>query len=194
MRKMPQTFCISLPDRVDRRNKVLQSCDEIGLRPRWIQAVDGRNGIGGAMGCKYSHWFCIKLAQHEQLGNFLVIEDDVQFSKDFSLDIEDVPEDWDMVYFGGNHVRGKPTHIKNNVYKCTYTLCTHAMLIRHTCYDLLLKRLLDSSDPVDVTLGKLHRYTLNAYVIYPHTAWQVDGYSDIENREVNYSFLKDRPI
>jgi len=189
-----KTFCISLDDRVDRRKNVLKTCEKAGIRPKWVQAVDGRNTIGGVAGCKMSHWFCVKLAKHEQLGSFLVLEDDVELSDDFSLDLTDVPEDWDIVYFGGNHSRGRPVHVKNNVYKCTYTLCTHAMLIRYTCYDLLLSAMLESSDPVDVILGKLHGEDLNAYVIYPHTAWQVDGFSDIEGREVDYSFLKNRPI
>ena len=187
-----KTFCISLPERVDRRERVLSNCNKVGLSPTWINAVDGnKSGIGGVKGCKYSHWFCIKLAQHEHLESFLVLEDDVEFSDDFSLDLSDVPDDWDMVYFGGNHLMAKPTHIKNNVYKCKYTLCAHAILIKYTCYDLLLQEILKGDEPVDVLIGKLHEKKLNAYVIYPHTAWQFESFSDIEQSRVWYPFIKD---
>lgn len=186
-----KTFCISLLDRADRRYKVLESCAKVGLKPQWVQAVDGRNTVGGAMGCKFSHWFCLKLAQHEHLEHFLVLEDDVEFSENFSLDLSDVPDDWDMVYFGGNHVNARPVHVKNNVYKCGFTLCTHAMIIRHTCYELLIQKILQNmNDPVDVIFGMLHQHELNAYLIHPHTAWQADGYSDIERQHVGYPFLK----
>lgn len=188
-----KTFCISLKSRVDRREQILANCNKVGLKPTWIQAVNGyKSDIGGAGGCKQSHWFCIKLAQHEHLEKFLVLEDDVEFSDDFSLDLTDIPDDWDMVYFGGNHLLAKPIHIKNNVYKCRNTLCAHAILIRHTCYDLLLEELLKPSEkPVDVLLGELHETKLNAYVIYPHTAWQFNSFSNIENRYTIYPFLKD---
>lgn len=192
---MVKTFCITLPHRGDRREQTIAECNKVGLQPKWINAVNGKSSsIGPVNACKYSHWFCIKLAQHEQRTEFLVLEDDVVFSDDFSLDLKDVPDDWDIVYFGGNHSRGTPIHVKNNVYKCTYTLCAHAMLVRYTCYELLLNRLLETEEPVDVILGKLHATDVNAYVIYPHTAWQRAGFSDIERRQVDYSFLKDRPI
>lgn len=184
-----KTFCISLQDRADRRRKVLEQCKAVGLKPQWIQAVDGRGSFGGAVGCKYSHWFCIKLAQHEHLEHFLVLEDDVEFSEDFSLDISDVPDDWDMIYFGGNHINARPTHIKNNVYKCGYTLCAHAIIIRYTCYELLLQKIIESSEAVDVVFGRLHEKDLNAYVIHPHTAWQAQDYSDIQRQNVDYYYL-----
>jgi GR25 family glycosyltransferase involved in LPS biosynthesis len=185
-----KTFCISLQDRGDRREKVLKECSKVGIRPQWVQAVDGRNSFGGVKGCKYSHWFCLKLAQHEHLEKFLVLEDDVEFADNFSLDISDVPDDWDMIYFGGNHINYRPVHVKNNVYKCGYTLCTHAMMIRYTCYDLLMQKILENDiDPVDVIFGRLHQ-NVNAYVIFPHTAWQADGYSDIAQSPVQYNYLK----
>lgn len=189
---MIKTFCISLPNRRDRREKVLANCFRVGLKPIWINAVDGRdNQIGSVNACKYSHWFCIKLAQHEHLDKFLVLEDDVEFSEDFSLDLKDVPPDWDMIYFGGNHVNSEPVHVKNNVYKCGKTLCAHAIIIRHTCYDLLLQKLLEGDEPVDVLFAQLHEKDVNAYVIYPHTAWQFGSFSDIEKRDVWYGYVKD---
>ena len=186
-----KTFCISLHDRGDRRHKVLESCAKVGIRPEWVQAVDGRNTVGGAMGCMFSHWFCLKLAQHQHLEHYLVIEDDVVFSDDFSLDISDVPEDWDMIYFGGNHINARPVHVKNNVYKCGYTLCAHAIMIRYTCYEKLIQNILLNPDiPVDVVFGRLHASVVNAYVMFPHTAWQADSYSDIEGQKVSYPYLQ----
>ncbi len=186
-----KTFGISLANRSDRKESLTRECERVGITPTWIEAVDGRNSFGAVKGCKYSHWFCIKLAQHEKLDKFLVLEDDVEFSEKFSLDLSDVPDDWDMVYFGGNHVNSEPVHIKNNIYKCGATLCTHAMIIRNTCYDLLLQKLLETDQPVDVTLAELHNKDINAYVIYPHTAWQIEGYSDIEEQTVSYPYLKE---
>jgi len=57
------------------------------------------------LGCALSQFFCIKYAKQLGLNSFLLLEDDIQFDENlqvnFSKIVKEVPDDWDMLYLGG---------------------------------------------------------------------------------------------
>jgi glycosyl transferase, family 25 len=196
------TFCINLDYRLDRWRSALEEFKKHTLSVERIVGIDGSklnldfmHGFKkGAIGCSLSHLFAIKHAQQLGLDNFLLLEDDVQFDKNinelFSEYILEVPQDWDMLYLGGQHFHGMNLNqVTEHVYRCEYTLAAHSVAIKSTVYDKFIYRLSDLSKPCDVHYAESH-LEINAYVFIPHLTWQRGSYSDIEENYVDYTFLK----
>jgi glycosyl transferase family 25 len=196
-------FCINLDSRPDRWKEAKEQFDGLQINVERISAIKGTDLNldwppeikEGAVGCSLSHLFVMKMAKHLQLNNYLVLEDDIEFDENFNekfLDIYEnqVPKDWDMLYLGGQHFHGMNLQqISENVFKCEYTLTTHSFAVKNTVYDLFINKLIDITKPCDVHFAESHKH-INAYVIIPHLTWQGQSYSDVENANVDYTFLK----
>lgn len=134
----------------------------------------------------------------EDAGNVLLLEDDVEFPEDFNQRfaeyIEQVPGDWGMLYFGGNHSNGVYTTEQPNILRCKSSLSTHAIGYRKEAFEYIhynleyhLLRILEMTPPAtytnvvsaDVWLALLHS-VIPTYSFYPALAWQKADYSDIE--------------
>ena len=195
-------YCINLDDRKDRWEEAVKQFVKHNL---WVERVSGIKGSNmnldfppeikeGAVGCSLSHLFTIKLAKQNNLENFLLLEDDVVFDdevneKFFSV-LDQVPDDWDMLYLGGQHFHGMDMpQVNENVYKCVYTLAAQSVGIKNTVYDYFIDKLMDITKINDLHYAESHK-EINAYVIIPHLSWQRNTYSDIEKTFVDYSFLK----
>ena len=82
----------------------------------------------------------------------LVLEDDACFVPDFATKVEAffrvVPEDWDQIMLGGEHVNtnGIPTFIKPGVYRCTDCERTHCYAIRGEFLKKLYRRWISGGD------------------------------------------------
>lgn len=195
-------YCINLDKRIDRWKLAEPHLKDLGLDVERVSGYDG-SSLGlefppeikeGAVGCSLSHLFTIKLAKQNKLENFLLLEDDVVFDdevneKFFSV-LDQVPNDWDMLYLGGQHFHGMDMpQINENVYKCVYTLAAQSVGIKNTVYDYFIDKLMNISKINDLHYAEAHK-EINAYVIIPHLSWQRNSFSDIENANVDYSFLK----
>lgn len=192
-------FCINLDKRPDKWESVVKEFHKIGLEGiNRVSGVDGNPDaiptrlLPGEVGCVLSHLNIIKKAKELKLPNILVFEDDVAFHNDFTrifdLKIGNVPANWDMLYFCGNHQHGH-TPVADGVVKVLYTFTTNAYAMKHTLYDHFINELPKLLHPVDVTYAKYHR-ACNAYCFMPHLAWQQPGISDIHNVYSDYKFLK----
>jgi len=197
-----KAFCINLERRKDRWQNAKSKFELLNIEVDRITAVDGSLfnlplkpisdtiGSPGAIGCSLSHLFIMKTAKYLNLKNYIVFEDDVEFSENFVYKFtqilnNELPEDWDILYLGGHHLE-KPTKISENVYKCKYTVTTHAIAFNESIYDLFIKKLNDLSKTCDVHLADEHK-NINAYAVYPPLCWQYLGYSDILKRNSNAS-------
>jgi len=203
MEYFDKTFCINMDSRKDRWNQVKEEFQKNNLNVERVSAIKGADLNldwpseikEGAVGCSLSHLFIMKMAKQLQLKNYLVLEDDVEFDENFNEKFSkiyenEVPTDWDMLYLGGQHFHGMNLkQISEHVYKCEYTLTTHSFAIKNTVYDKFINRLIDITKPCDVHFAEEHK-NINAYVIIPHLTWQSQSYSDVENVNVDYTFLK----
>jgi len=132
------------PDRLARVTEALKQVDWPFLWPEVFAAIDGdlvpspetwKSG-GGAWGCMRSHQQILENAISDGKNSILILEDDVCFADDFNAKVESflsqVPEDWDQLMFGGQHVNlnGTPKLVKNGVYRCTDCERTHCYAIR----------------------------------------------------------------
>lgn len=195
-------FCINLDSRKDRWETVQHQFDLHTLSIERIPAINGCDlGLDfppeikeGAVGCSLSHLFVMKYAKHLNLNNFLLIEDDIIFddnlNDNFSKIVNQIPQDWDMLYLGGQHFHGMNLkQVNENIFKCEYTLSTHSVAFNNRVYDRFINSLVNITKPCDVHYAQSHA-DLNAYVIIPHLTWQSQSYSDVENAYVDYTFLK----
>jgi GR25 family glycosyltransferase involved in LPS biosynthesis len=190
-------YCINLERRTDRWDKCLKQFRLHNLTVDRFNAIDGRTLIEpncifetvGQYACLLSHLEVIKKAKELNLSSVLIMEDDVKFCDNFDAMLTEsmakVPSDWDMIFFGSNHII-MPEKINSNIFKLVRSYSAHCYAINAKMFDLLIGNLSKEMEPLDVTYANLQPH-INAYVINPHLTWQDPGYSDICEQYVDYT-------
>jgi len=200
-----KTYCVNLDRRIERWEESLNEFKkwEIGDVSR-VSAVDGKHlNIGnyntklnpGEIGLILTNINIIKEAKEKDYSSILILEDDVVFAEEIrNIDsyVQLLPDNWDMLYFGGNHnthMGVKPPQIINDkVCKLHNTYTTHCIAIRNNMFDILLSILPKLNGPLDVEYAKLQKI-FNIYSFYPAIAKQRVGFSDIQNKKQDYNWL-----
>lgn len=193
-------FCVNLEKRSDRWETCKKEFQRHNISATRYSAIDGKSlnsdvfpnislfETPGQLGCLLSQYNVIKIAKMCGYSSVLILEDDVEFCDDFNEQLEskmrDVPEDWDMIFFGANHIT-RPAKITDNVYKMVRAYSAHCYAIKDTMYDFLIQTISQFREPLDVIYANLQP-SINAYVINPHLVWQRPGYSDICDLNVDY--------
>jgi GR25 family glycosyltransferase involved in LPS biosynthesis len=195
-------FCINLKKRTDRKKLAENEFSKFGLDFEFFEGVDGQlinlkyRIKPGGVGCLLSHLNLYKYIKNIDGDVFMITEDDVVFSDDFIEKynnlIQIVPNDWNLLYFGGNHNSLKLNMVSENIHRLQKTYTTHCYLVKKSCIDFLISefessQLFDSE--VDVHLSNVQS-KIPCYGFTPSIAWQREGFSDIEMRNVDYNFLK----
>ncbi len=198
-------FCINLKRRPDRRSEAEAEFAKYQIPVMFIDGVDGKElnfpvtvsrdsqvVSKGDYGCTLSHLSVVKLAKEKKLPYYWVFEDDIEFHPDLQQllipFLHQVPENWDMVYLGGNH-DGGIDKVTENVYRMRHSFATHAMIIKETIYDALIEVWGGGPEKVDVGVASLHS-KFNCYVLRPHLAFQRNSFSDILERFTIYDHLR----
>ena len=127
--------------------------------------------------------------------NILLVEDDCLLNDNFfKLDeyFNFLPDDWVMLYFGANHnTHGgweEPKKINDRVLKLSHSYSAHMIGFKKIIFDEILTNLKSFVDQNDVVYSKLQKkYT--SYCFTPIIATQLVGFSDIQNKEVDYNWL-----
>lgn len=198
-------YCINLDRRQDRWAECISEFKRINLTVSKFSAIDGTTlplvpGVSpGNIGNTYSHKLIVENAKKEKFNKILVMEDDVEFHENvielFDEFQHEIPDDWDLLFFGGNHSLNNiwmtdPTiKVTDHIYRVTKCYATHCYGVKATAYDKMINVLGKLNNPCDVLISELQR-ELNCYVIRPHLAWQRASYSDIEQKYADYTFLK----
>jgi hypothetical protein len=198
--RFDKVYCINLKHRQDRKISILTQCKNHNLGEiNFFEAYNGNeiknpyNILNGAFGLILSNIDIIKEAKEKNYKSILVIEDDCYFTdeiKNIDSYLEMLPSDWDMFYLGGNHNIGwmgnePPIKINEKIVKLHNTFTTHFVVINNTLYDILLEKLSNFDNPIDVIYTTIQK-THNVYCTSETIAKQINGYSDIENKVVNY--------
>lgn len=219
-------ICINLDKRTDRLKESQKQWASNGLKVERMSAVDGnpmkwkhvterdaginaikKHSWDGAAGCMASHVNIWKRAKREGWKNVLIIEDDCDFIENlqvhFAKKINQVPHNWDMLYFGGVHETRNnkfiPTKINDDIVKCARMITTTCYAINESCYDLAINSVLKEEPwfytAVDGYLAAVVQPQCNAYAFNPPLAWQRKSFSDIQNGMRDYSqMMKDNNI
>lgn len=200
-----KTYCVNLDKRKNRWDECVNEFTKWGIDGvERVSAIDGStlktsdyniNFEIGNVGLILTNINIIKEAKEKNYSSILILEDDVVFTDEInniSNYFSQLPEDWDMLYFGGNHnthMRVKPPIIINDkVSKLHNTYTTHCVGIKDTMFDILLNMLPKLSAPIDVQYAGLQKI-FNVYCFYPAIAKQRVGFSDIQNKTQDYNWL-----
>jgi GR25 family glycosyltransferase involved in LPS biosynthesis len=199
-----KTVCINLDRRFDRWSECVAEFEKnklVGIER--FKAVDGNElqQISEVMtpsrtALVLTNIQIIEDAIQNDYESILILEDDVEFTdelKNINEYFNMLPEDWDMLYFGGNHnthIRGidPPKIINDKVCKLHNTFSTHCVAINKKAYQIILDRIKLCDNPLDVIYANLQK-TMNVYCFYPAIATQRISFSDIENRVTDYKWL-----
>lgn len=199
-------YCINLDKRTDRWDKVSKTFDELGIKNvvRY-SAVDGSTMdltsvkyepslLKGELGILETHLNLLQEAKDEGLKQIVIMEDDVVFTDEinqFDEYLASVPEDWDMIFVGGNHIYGDTPHVINDkVLKVNGTVAIHCIIIKESIMGVILALAKGRQKQIDVYYADIQK-DYNVYSFTPNMALQYEDYSDIQGKNVNYDqFLK----
>jgi hypothetical protein len=78
--------------------------------------------------------------------------------------------------------------INEKIVKLHNTFTTHFVAINHNMYDVILERLLKFDNPIDVIYAGIQK-NYNVYCTSTVIAKQLNGFSDIENKIIDYDWL-----
>lgn len=131
-------------------------------------------------GCWLSHraaWAACLLMDDEE---FLILEDDAQFSEDWKVRYESaravLPDDWDVLFLGSCTTTGRSQHVSGEVYEVRWPMCLQAYLVRRRA----LERMITTQDearcygPIDITLERHTWPHLRVYTVLPRIVDQFD--------------------
>lgn len=206
-------YCINLDRRTDRWEECQKIFNKLKLNVERFSAVDG-NETNYKLGYPYdnelagsiSHTKVIEKAKELNLKKVLILEDDVDFVDDleklFTESIKEVPNNWDGLLFGGNHVGGG-SMVGKNVMKVNRSYALHCYGLDAKTYDETIdymdsriqnvidngKDVIKQSVAADYFMADLHRIN-NWYCFRPPLAWQRSGFSDIQKTVMDYDFLR----
>lgn len=183
--------CINLKERADRWEESLIEFSEAGFD---VTRVDGVKSDNPVKGCAISHFnvldFCHSIGKHA-----MIFEDDVKFTKDI-LNLEVYLKelgklDWDMLYLGANI--SSPIHQINDYFgRLTSAQSTHAYLVNKNFIPVILSMQNKLGKHMDLIYSEDIVPYHNCYITIPLLAIQRPSFSDIENKNVNYSWMFDR--
>lgn len=198
----PYKVCINLDKRSDRwekmRSRFAQHNIEQVIR---FPALDGKtlkiptswNYLPGAYGCLRSHLAVIEQACEQARQSVLIFEDDAVFDPQlntrFAECVKQLPQDWDMVLFGGLH-GVPPRKVSPNVTRVTYSLSTYAYAMKHTIYDGFIEVNRQAQRVLDENTRSLQS-RFNCYCFMPHLAWVEEDYSDVREERTSHWWLRD---
>lgn len=209
-------YCINLDDRSDRWEVCEDMFNRYNLKVERFSGINGKQldfGFDTVKNCELagtlSHSKVIKKAIDSKFSNVLILEDDIEFKEGFFENFEilykSVPPNYDILFFGGNHTGGyKKVH--DNCVRCYKTFALQSYVINRKCMNMVYDNMCNMigqilttnkshtecvSFAADFLMGKLHNH-LEVYSFYPNYTYQRESFSDIQQDNVFYDFLKNK--
>jgi len=195
---------INLDTRPDRKTHIEEQLNSIGFKNiRRFKAIKTTNG---AIGCTMSHLKCLEDAREKGLSHLLICEDDTLFLQpnvfiqQFNSFLARHPQNsWDVVLLAGNNMLPY-SKIDDTCIKVTHCQTTTCYLVNGSYFTTLIDNIKAGlnnlmQDQKNGTLYAIDKYWLllqkrdRWFLIIPLTVIQKEGYSDIENKTVNYTRL-----
>jgi glycosyl transferase, family 25 len=201
----PYRVCINLDRRIEKWARMQARFSELNLGPvERFAAVDGAKveipatwpESPGAYGCLQSHLAVVHQARAQGRENVLIFEDDVlfddRFHEKFRASARNLPENWDMLFFGCLH-HDQPLFVATGIGKLRGSFSTFMYAVRHTVYDAFVRLNSRAKQAVDRNNTVLQRL-FNCYCFIPHLAWVEDSYSDAQGVYTNHWYIKESMV
>ena len=146
----------------------------------------------GAYGCLLSHVEVVHEAQRSNAPSVLIFEDDTvldpEFQTKFASFSKEVPDDWDMLYFGALH-KDEPAQISEHVGRITKANSTYAYALKNTVFDAFIELNARAEHVLDMN-SYLLQERFNCHCFMPNLAWVEAEYSDVQNRLERHWYLE----
>ncbi len=202
-------FVINLDRRADRLKEFEDGLGEVGWpfeKPERFSATDGHllpvpydwKAGGGAWGCMQSHRRVLERAIERGLKSILVIEDDAVCVSGFKEKVAEfltaVPEDWDCLMIGGQHIEEEvavPERVNDHVVKTKNCQRTHCYALRGPAIAALYREWCSKSGHCDHIMGPFMA-RFNTYAPTKFLVGQRESKSDI-NGKVNSQRTWNKP-
>lgn len=195
-------YVINLPERNDRKNHILSELQKIEIKDFILfEGINGnkienptklKNGMYGLIQTYikiYEDW------KNKNNENITIIEDDCVFIPNFNDKLKEyfdnIPKNWEMLYFGGNHnyhMGCKTEQINDYCIKLNNTYSAHCVVLKNYVFEELIKNLKELKIENDVMMAQLQK----KYVSYSpknRMTTQIPSFSNIENIHVDYNWL-----
>lgn len=196
-----KTVCINLDRRPRRWQRIEAELARHGFESvERFSAIDGDvvekpahwTHSAGAYGCLLSHVQVVRDARDSGAPNVLIFEDDAvldpEFDDKFARFIKEVPDDWDMLYFGALH-KDEPVKISEHVARITKANSTFAYALKRTVFDEFIALNERAEDVLDMNSYALQQ-RFNCCCFMPNLAWVETEYSDVQNRLERHWYLE----
>ena len=197
-----EIYVINLDDRKDRLEHAMNEFTKAGIADR-VKRFSAIRDVDGRVGIIKSNLAIIKIAKEKKLKNVLVFEDDVEFIVDdpqivLQKSIDQVGNNkWHLFYLGAN-THQKLIRFKPNLILLKNAFAVHSMAYSDLMYDDFIRKYekLDKinkfDDILDVYLAQQIQEKYICLMVNPMMTTQMNSYSDIEKRVVDYSFIEER--
>jgi glycosyl transferase family 25 len=181
-----QVVVINLAKRRDRLVNIINQLDAQGINFERFEAIDAQElGVKGITACTMSHRAVIE--KYKNCQSLFIFEDDAQLSPDFALlwdnFIENLPDDWQMLYLGCNKIEFNP--VADGVSRLLAGVATHAYAAKQSVFDSMIEAS-KRAEAIDLSYMQL-QVAVPVYVATPSMVGQVPGFSDIEQRFTDYT-------
>jgi hypothetical protein len=147
-----------------------------------LPVPDGWKYGGGTYGCMQSHRHILERCIQDGVESVLVLEDDLAFCQNFENEIVKflmrVPEQWDQLMLGGQHIATPAETETPGIVRCLNTQRTHAYAVRGQFMRDLYQRWVSSQGHCDHAMGPMQRDRM-VYAPDPFIFGQEGGRSDI---------------
>lgn len=195
-------YVINLKHRIDRKAHITNELEKIKCKTyKLIEGIDG-NGLvnttnlsNGMLGLNQTYLKIYDEWSKEKNDCILIIEDDCTFLENFNNELNlymtNVPEDWDMLYFGGNHnyhTGSKTEKINPHCIKLNNTFTAHCVLLKGYVFEELVQSIKYMTTENDVIMSNLQK-KYRSYSSVKTLTTQLVGFSNIENKFVDYGWL-----
>jgi glycosyl transferase, family 25 len=200
--RFPHKICINLDRRPERWQQMQRKFAQHGIHSvARFPALDGDNmklpanwaHTPGAYGCLQSHLQVVREARQLGLSSVLIFEDDVVFDDQlrskFEACIEQLPHDWDMLFFGALH-KDEPVKVSEKIARITGANSTYACVLKSTVFDAFIELNSKTEEVLDNNSLVLQKQ-FNCYCFMPHLAWVETDHSDAQLRVVDHWYLRE---
>lgn len=199
-----RTYIISLPDRLtDRLIPLIDYLKSIDLDYSVFLAIKDRDGKRGLI-FSIEKLFTEILKEHFNLEQpiFLILEDDCKFLSDprevIKKCLQQLPKDFDMLFLGCNLWQNHVYKYRDNLIKLDDAYATQSIIYSKKGIEKVLNVIHEFEKneiiiPYDVLIKEFIMPDGKCFCSFPNLTTQLNGFSDIEQKEVKYSkFLEHR--
>ena len=185
-------YIINLEHRTDRWQHCEQQMAKHGFTAEKFKAINATEMIKGWQACTSSHIAVLEDARQRNFQRVLVLEDDFVLHDDFnSIFSAKYSNAYQVLYLGIGHKQPPIEFEYSYYYKVVEGYTSHAVAYNDVQnIDEFLIMAKELKHVIDEYLQMYFQTKGTAYCFYPNLAWQLGGFSDIEQREMYYEWLK----